>query len=123
MDTRQANQEIKTAENEFKSVVQTHLIEPLNIRLNRLQIRTGKEILDCLKNPELKDEDAYLCKAEAERKWLDDQDRIVFFAKEYNLKLSACLGECKHIMSQPVKDCYLECLSKFKDFALRLEYE
>jgi ABC-type arginine transport system ATPase subunit len=92
MNTRQANKEIKQAEKDLKKVLQTYLITPVNLRLNEIQLEASKKVLDCLKNEKLDAEEAYLCKAEVEKKFLEEQERITFFANVYNKKLSGCLG-------------------------------
>jgi hypothetical protein len=71
MNSREINRSIKQSEKELREVLQAHLINPLNVRLNKLQIKAAKDIVNCLKNEKLDDQEAYLCKAEVEKQWLD----------------------------------------------------
>ena len=78
--------------------------------------------MDCLKNEQQSHAEAYQCKAGVEKDWLEKQERVLFFAEKYNKKLGLCLAECKNIMTQPVHECYCDCLHNFRDFAEKLQY-
>lgn len=114
---------LKRSEKEYRQGIRERLIEPLNQILLKTHKKAAEEILGCLENEKLSDEQAYLCKKKVDSEFELKMERYRFFAKEFDHKMDVCLGGCKNDFTIGIVECYQDCFGQFKRYLDKIKFE